>query len=122
MGWFFEEAKYFKDNGEVDVLKEASRGNEDLVAELVDDVVYIAEESMIAGKRTVYALVILTDVTKEDGVYIYGEKLLHEDCGPAATACPENILKLLTPTDSEFANEWRQACWDNIKYKKAYGK
>lgn len=122
MGWFFEEAKYFKENGEVDVLKEASRGDEDLVAELVDDVVYVVAGSIIDGKRSAYALVILTDVIEENGVDLYGEKLLHEDCGPAATSCPENILKLLTPTDSELANEWRQACWDNIKFKKAYGK
>ncbi|MDO5332206.1 MAG: hypothetical protein Q4E99_05950, partial [Bacillota bacterium] len=32
--------------------------------------------------------------------------------GPYCYDCPKAILKLLTPTDSEWANEWRRKCFE----------
>lgn len=37
-------------------------------------------------------------------------KLHHEVEWPFATACPERILNLLTPTDHEGAQGWRDEC------------
>ena len=31
-----------------------------------------------------------------------------EDVGPVEGGCPDSILALLTPTDSKWANKWRQ--------------
>jgi hypothetical protein len=35
---------------------------------------------------------------------------MDETMGPVESRCPERILDLLTPTDSEYANEWRARC------------
>lgn len=45
-------------------------------------------------------------------------KLQGEDEGPYYTDCPVTILRLLTPTNSEYANEWRDNCWERIKQRK----
>ncbi|WP_217492051.1 hypothetical protein [Leisingera sp. JC1] len=37
-------------------------------------------------------------------------KVLTEDEGPVATAVPETILDMLTPTSNPFAQEWRDDC------------
>lgn len=37
-------------------------------------------------------------------------KDMDETMGPCAYECPITILKLLTPTDNEYANGWRQKC------------
>lgn len=37
-------------------------------------------------------------------------KPMEEDMGPCESSCPERIMKLLTPTDSEWANQWRDRC------------
>lgn len=46
-------------------------------------------------------------------------KAMDESMGPYYTNCPERILKLLTPTDSLHAQDWRDACWAKIEAKKA---
>jgi hypothetical protein len=35
---------------------------------------------------------------------------MDETCGPYEKKCPLSILNLLTPTDNEWANEWRKQC------------
>lgn len=39
-----------------------------------------------------------------------GAKHVTEFEGPYQIACPESILKLLSPTESEWAREWRRKC------------
>lgn len=41
-----------------------------------------------------------------------------EDEGPYYTDCPASILKILTPIDNQYANEWRDNCWETIKRRK----
>ncbi len=53
-----------------------------------------------------------------DGCNFY-YKAITEQMGPADDTCPERILKLLTPTENEYATEWRQKCWDNVAKAKA---
>ena len=38
----------------------------------------------------------------------FGYKWMDETYGPYFTNYPKSYFKLLTPTDSEFANEWRK--------------
>jgi hypothetical protein len=35
---------------------------------------------------------------------------MDETMGPLEARCPERILDLLTPTDNEYANQWRHDC------------
>jgi len=42
-----------------------------------------------------------------------------ETMGPYQYDCPERILKLLTPTDNEYALKWRERCWENIRKRKS---
>lgn len=37
-------------------------------------------------------------------------KLEDESVGPRAYDCPKRIIRKLTPTESDWANEWRRAC------------
>ena len=46
-------------------------------------------------------------------------KDMDETVGPYYHNCPERILKLLTPTEHEYALEWRRKCWAKIEAKKA---
>lgn len=71
------------------------------------------------GKRIVWASVILVRHYPKDPHYNFGWKDMDESCGPYETNCPERILKLLTPTDNEYALGWRAACWANVEKRKA---
>ena len=57
----------------------------------------------------VYAVVALTQM--EEGEF--GFKDITEICGPVEEKCPVGILKLLSPTDNELAQEWRKRCLEN---------
>lgn len=59
-------------------------------------------------------LVCLTRVQK--GWFYY--KDMDETMGPYAYKCPEKILRMLTPTDNENANEWRDKCWAILEKQK----
>lgn len=69
------------------------------------------------GERHVWAVVILIRRYPKD-IYNFGWKDMSESEGPFASECPERILKLLTPTDSNGANDWRKRCWANIELRK----
>ena len=65
-------------------------------------------------KGEVWAAVFLTcSRTKWDGT-AWGYKDMDETMGPNEDRCPASILALLTPTDSQWANEWRERCRKNI--------
>lgn len=66
----------------------------------------------------VWAAVYLLGYAPND-YYNFGYKDMDETMGPNESECPERILKLLTPTDSKWANEWRERCWQNIKRRKS---
>jgi hypothetical protein len=65
----------------------------------------------LSGERSVSAVVCLVNYnTREKEGYIFGYKDMDESMGPCDHDCPAAILDLLTPTDSEWANAWRQKC------------
>jgi hypothetical protein len=57
-----------------------------------------------------WALVVLKHGSGHNFVY----KDLSEEMGPAEDECPANILSLLSPTDSQWANEWRERCYKRL--------
>ena len=65
----------------------------------------------VKNKRTneIFGLVVLTSNKKDEFMY----KDMDDTCGPYHYDCPESILKLLTPTDNEYANNWRNECRKN---------
>lgn len=71
------------------------------------------------GEREVWAAVFMLNFVPNaaDG-YNFGYKDMCESMGPYQTECPERILKLLTPTSSEFAIKWRMECWAGIQKRK----
>lgn len=80
---------------------------------------YIAfEKTHPDGHREVSAIVCLLRQTRDVDYYNFGYKDMPEDMGPIAHNCPERILNLLTPTDNEYALEWRRKCWVNIEKRK----
>ena len=68
-------------------------------------------------ESAVHGLVCLTSVNMKD-YFNFSYKDMSESMGPYQHNCPKGILDLLSPTDSEWANEWRKKCYENLKAKK----
>jgi hypothetical protein len=68
------------------------------------------------NEREVFAVVILLDYAKD--YCNFGYKVMDESCGPNEVSCPERILKLLTPTNKEYAINWRKNCQEAIQNRK----
>jgi hypothetical protein len=75
-------------------------------------VYYAAVEHRRAGDaREVFAAVCLVHHNPRDPEgFIFGYKDMTEHMGPVESACPEEILDLLTPTTSACALQWRARC------------
>lgn len=125
MGWTSYNAKFYKQNGEIDRKAEIddmfARPNSNKVSykvlksAMVGSVYYGAIERCELQtnqqiKREVFGLVVLTKVNMKD-YYNFYYKEISEDCGPAEAKCPINILKLLTESDNENAVAWRNRCY-----------
>ena len=68
--------------------------------------VYYAAYVMDRRPEEVHGIVCL--VRKSKGEFIY--KDIDEDMGPFESKCPVSILDMLSPTESQWANEWRARC------------
>lgn len=66
---------------------------------------------------SVFAVICLTSTNMKD-YYNFSYKDMDESCGPYQCDCPKGILDLLTPTENEYALEWRKACYENLAKKK----
>lgn len=73
-------------------------------------------EEVPVNERETWAAVILTK-TDSRNYYNFYYKDMDETVGPCQADCPQSILKLLSPTDSQWANEWRERCRENAKKK-----
>ncbi|WP_337847823.1 hypothetical protein [Sphingomonas sp.] len=73
-------------------------------------------ENGVAG--AVFAMVCLVrwNPRSRDG-HQFGYKDMSENMGPCEADCPAHILDLLTPTESQYALEWRQRCRANIAHR-----
>jgi hypothetical protein len=119
MGWTFTHKEpgvkvvdFFREEFEYDKPTEG-RSWKVLDCAAYTSVAYLAMERVEGDKRKVYAEVCLLRYRPRDE-YNFGYKDMSEVMRPYRAGCPERILKLLTPTDSEGANEWRAECWENI--------
>ena len=115
MGWYYER-------------KRPDQSVKDWFAESLSDKVELLDLSVVRMRTMygaiknkesgqVYAIVYLLDMVPHGDCNI-GYKPMDETMGPNESECPERILKLLTPTDSQFAKEWRERCWANINRRK----
>lgn len=68
------------------------------------------------SEQIVFAAVFLTSTDVKD-YYNFSYKDMDESCGPYKYDCPKAILDLLTPTENEYANEWRKLCRENLAKK-----
>ena len=64
----------------------------------------------------VFGLVVLT--SKRDGEICY--KFVDETMGPCNYNAPQKVLNVLTDTDSDYANKWRDDCWLWHKTKREF--
>ena len=119
MGWTCYHATHYKPNGTVDRKAECDKmfKPEELVkSSMVGSTYYAAIKT---GENEIMAIVILTcGKDRNDPYFNFGYKAIDETCGPYSYDCPVSILNLLTPTDSEWANEWRRRCYENAKKTK----
>lgn len=127
MGWLEYRAKHYK-NGKVDRKAEMdsefnwedeSRKVEVLKSSMVGSTYYAAVKSLnkTNGYECVTATVCLTSTNAKD-YFNFAYKDMDESMGPYKYDCPKGILDLLTPTESEYANEWRKKCYEQLAKKK----
>lgn len=111
MSWDYTHAKYYNDNGTVDRKKEVESVISDdyriLKSAIVGGTYYGAAENI--HNNEVIGIVALTHVCSHD-YFNFGMKLMDETYGPYEAKCPMSILKLLTSTDNQFAEDWRNRC------------
>ena len=126
MGWLEYHADHYK-NGKVDRKAEMdaiynwedkNRKIEVLKSSVVGGTYYAAVKSFnkTNGFECVTAVVCLTSVSTK-GFYNFAYKDMDETMGPYKYDCPKGILDLLTPTENEYANEWRKTCYAQLAKK-----
>ncbi|CCW17297.1 hypothetical protein EBBID32_16360 [Sphingobium indicum BiD32] len=77
---------------------------------------YAAVQEMADGvPGSVFAVVCLVrwNPRSRDG-HQFGYKDMTENAGPCEADCPAMILDLLTPTDHQYARDWRARCRANL--------
>jgi len=122
MGWTFQHmnkgavGKYFADNLTWDTDKVSTKLLRGGLKSFREYYGAVETTDKATGVKTVWAYIGLVQWVKNDHNN-FGVKDMDETCGPYAYNCPKKILELLTPTDNEYANKWRQANWDRINSK-----
>jgi len=117
MGWTSYKAHEYK-RGRVDVKKELDQwivGDNLADSALVGSTYYAAVRDRSEGR--IFGLVALTSVNNKDPDFNISVKLMDETMGPCQYTCPKRILDKLTPTDDEYALEWRNRCYEQIAEK-----
>lgn len=66
----------------------------------------------------VFAGMCLTSVDHSSS-FNFGYKDMDESVGPMESSCPVSILRLLSPTENEYALSWRERCRENAACKAA---
>lgn len=127
MGWTEYHASYYK-NGKVDRKAEMdnmfnwedeNRKCEVLKSSMVGSTYYAAVKSLnkTNGYECVWAAICLTNTNIRE-YFNFAYKDMDETCGPYKYDCPKGILDLLSPTENEYALEWRKQCYENLAKKK----
>ena len=85
--------------------------NKVIKSAMVGSTYYCAVEKLNkeTSEKEVWAGIALTSQAHEDGCNFF-YKDMDETEGPCECKCPKSILNLLTPTESEYAMDWRERC------------
>lgn len=70
------------------------------------------------AKGITFGVVVLTRINNKNYCNFY-YKEMDETMGPGYCECPDSILKLLSPTENEYAREWRKSCAEYNAKRKA---
>lgn len=141
MGWTSYHATHYK-NGKIDrkgecdayFMKGLNRGHYDVLkSSMVGKVYYAAVKPLKkyskddvgneiivdipTDEQQVFGVVFLTSTDVKD-YHNFSYKEMDETVGPCYYDCPKGILDLLTPIDSEWANNWRAKCREQLEKKK----
>jgi len=85
---------------------------------IVGSTIYVAIKRDAPGvESSVFGLVVKTSSHPGDREN-FCWKFITEDMGPVEANCPKRIIDLLSPTTSEYANEWRTRCLDALRIKR----
>lgn len=128
MGWDYTHATHYTRTGAIDRKAEIdelytwqndTRKAEVVRSAMVGSTYYAAIKitELSTGETETAAAVALTHTNSRD-YFNFGVKTMGESSGPCEDHCPASILSLLSPTDSEYANNWRERCRKNIEAKK----
>lgn len=128
MGWDYTHATHYTKTGAIDRKAEVDKhfnwSNDAQKVEVVRSCMvggtYYAAVKMTTlstQEEKTIAAVALTHADSKD-YFNFGVKIMDESMGPCEDRCPASILSLLSPTDSEYANNWRERCRKNIESKK----
>lgn len=82
--------------------------------EIIDNVVYLAENVGSDAKLEIICFVIFID-DKNQGGWI-GHKIIDESCNPDEIKCPMRIINKLTFIDNQYSIKWRHNVieyWNN---------
>lgn len=121
MGWTYEHCEPNL-RAEIELVKGLfEHETEDLVQTPVyhtrrGNVHYLAVKTTrkAEGTSIVFGVVVLTTHDSED-YFNFGHREIDETEGPCYTQAPARLIRMLTPTDSEYANEWRKRCLENSR-------
>ena len=119
MGWTSYHATHYK-NGKIDRKAECdAMWNDDpnfevLKSSMVGRIYYAA----IKRNATVFGVVFITSTDAKD-YFNFSYKDMDETVGPYRYDCPKSILDVLSPTDNEYAKEWRRKCYEKIEKQKS---
>ena len=141
MGWTSYHATHYK-NGKIDrkgecdayFMEGLNRGHYDVLkSSMVGSVYYAAVKPLKkyskddagneiivdipTNEQQVFGVVFLTSTDCKD-YHNFSYKEMDETVGPCYYDCPKGILDLLTPIDSEWANNWRAKCREQLETKK----
>lgn len=131
MGWTGYHATHYDKRGNVDRRAECDEqmggetdaGKWEVVKSSMRGSVYYAairRTDKQSGESRIFGCVCLTSVDSND-YFNFSYKSMSEDMGPNESKCPLSILSLLSPTESEWALEWRKRCRENAKDKNSLG-
>lgn len=84
-----------------------------LKSAMVGSTYYAAVKELESGE--VFGFVVITHMLKRgENWYEFQYKELEETMGISECNCSKGILNLLTPTDNEYAIQWRYKCAENL--------
>lgn len=113
MGWTVNYNPTEFKNGKIDKKAQMTKelehyGSTKVLACAMKGNVYYAACASVRKPEEVWAIVCLIRSSTKN--YEFAYKDIEETMGPADCECPKSIIDMLTPTDSEYANAWREKC------------